>query len=233
MLAPRIGLTVGRVGRDREDEAAYTAAIVAAHGQPDWVRPELTGEALRAWFERLDGLVLTGGGDIAPGRYHAQAGPRLSGIDAERDDLEITLLRWAIEAGKPILGICRGHQVLNVTLGGALIQDIRTHVPHAGRHEAPGGHSPAWHPVHVRSDSLLCKWIGRTRLTTNSYHHQAVSALGRGLLVSAAAEDGIVEGIELAGHPFALGVQWHPERMLEDPSSRALFGGLTRAADRR
>ncbi len=233
MPAPRIGLTVGRVGRDRQDESPYAAAIAAARGQPEWVRPELTGETLRAWFESLDGLVLTGGGDIAPGRYHARPGPRLSGVDPERDDLEITLVRWAIEAGKPILGICRGHQVLNVALGGSLMQDIRTHAPHAGRHEPARGHSAVWHPVHVRSDSLLCKWIGRTRLTTNSYHHQAVSALGQGLLVSAAAEDGIVEGIELAGHPFALGVQWHPERMLEDPSSRALFAGLTRAAGRR
>ncbi len=234
MPAPRIGLTVGRVGRAPADESPYSAAIAAAGGQPEWVDPERTGDSLRAWFEGLDGLVLTGGGDIHPARYGAHTGPNLSGLDCRRDDLEITLAGWALEAGLPLLGICRGHQLLNVAHGGTLIQDIPTDVPHAGRHDAPrAGEGPVRHAVHLRAGSRLRELIGGTSLVVNSYHHQAVCAVGQGVLVSAAADDGIIEGIEVGGHPFALGVQWHPERMPDAPSSRALFAGLTRAAGRR
>ncbi len=234
MSGPLIGLTVGRVGRDRADESPYTDAIVMAGGRPVWIEPGLTGEALRSWFERVEGLVLTGGGDIAPSRYGEEAGAHLGGIDAERDDLEITLARWAVERRKPLLGICRGHQVLNVALGGSLIQHIPSELPQALRHDADGeSDQPGWHVVHLLPASLLRRVIGRARVTTNSLHHQAVSALGQGLIVSGAAMNGIIEGIELPDHPFALAVQWHPERMARDPSSLALFRGLTLAAARR
>lgn len=234
MSAPRIGLTVGRVGRDRADEFAYFSAIVAAGGQPEWIGQGPTAEALRAWFERLDGLVLTGGGDIAPGRYGASPGPHLAGLDPERDSLEITLAQWAIEARMPLLGICRGQQVVNVALGGSLFQDISSELPQALRHDAHGdGDPPRWHEVHLQPGTRLHRLIGRASVTVNSFHHQAVSALGRGLIASAAAVDGIIEGIELPDPPFALAVQWHPERMARHPSSLALFRGLTLAAARR
>ncbi|MEW6567213.1 MAG: gamma-glutamyl-gamma-aminobutyrate hydrolase family protein [Chloroflexota bacterium] len=237
MPPPLIGLTVGRAARENEDadgDSPYVAAVNKAAGIPVLVPYGLALEALRTLFDRLDGLVLTGGGDIDPRHYGSQPGPRLAGVDAERDQLELTLARWAVEAKKPILGICRGQQLLNVALGGTLIQDIPSECPQAMEHDAPEqGHPGPSHVVRCTADSLLCRLVGQPKLTTNSYHHQAVARLGRGLTATATTADGIIEGIELRGHPFALGVQWHPELMPDAASTRALFTGLTRAAARR
>lgn len=236
MPAPLIGLTVGRDVLDDEGCAAdspYVRAVAAAGGAPFWIPYSLDGDHLLALFERLDALVLTGGGDIDPRHYGCEPGQGLRSVDSERDRLELTLARWAIEASRPILGICRGHQVLNIALGGSLIQDIPTDRPRSVAHEQSETLvDELTHPVRLIPGSLLQSLIGQTDLVTNSSHHQAVDRLGSGLEIVALAADGLVEGIEFTGHPFALGVQWHPERMPGHPASRSLFSGLTKAASR-
>jgi putative glutamine amidotransferase len=155
----------------------------------------------------------------------------LRSIDAERDEMEIHLARWAVEGGRPILGICRGLQILNVALGGTLIQDIATEISGALAHDFPdtAGASIA-HRVDLGPGLLREALEGRPRFDVNSSHHQAVGELGVGLRICGTAPDGVVEAIELPGHPFAAAVQWHPERLLTRPEARALFARLTAEA---
>ena len=179
----------------------------------------------------MDGILLSGGGDIAPARYRASSSPLLRGIDAERDSAELDLVRWAIEGEKPILGICRGLQMMNVAFGGTLIQDIASEMASAFLHDFPDtpGDLIA-HTVDMKP-GLLHEIQGRiASLETNSSHHQAVRKLGKGLRVSGRSPDGIVEALEIPGLPFAAAVQWHPERLLRRTEARALFNGLTHAA---
>jgi putative glutamine amidotransferase len=191
----------------------------------------LDPSALLRFFAQADGLLLTGGGDIAPERYAAPPSPRIRSVDPERDALELLLARWAVERGKPILGICRGLQVINIALGGTLIQDIASEVPGALPHDGPDTPPDAvLHDVDVAEGSLLRALTGLASVEANSSHHQAAQQLGIGLEATARSADGIVEALEAAGHPFAVAVQWHPERLWGRPETRGLFMGLIRAA---
>jgi putative glutamine amidotransferase len=165
----------------------------------------------------LDGLLLSGGEDVNPVLYGEQSEPCMGQVDAERDVAELGLARKWLASGRPLLAICRGHHVLNVTLGGTLYQDIATYIPHALDH----GYAPARpmeklvHPVTLDPRSMLATILGGTSFEVNSAHHQAVKALGNKLTAVAHADDGVVEAIELQGHPFCIGVQWHPEAMVK------------------
>ncbi len=149
-------------------------------------------------LDEVAGLVLTGGGDIAPSRYHAQPGPHTKNISVERDLLELDLLAEAERRGLPVLAICRGLQLLNVARGGTLHQDI-------------GGHKNVDHAVTLTPASRIAAILGASPYTVNSRHHQAVDSLGSGLTVTARAHDGVVEALEDPSHPFLVAVQWHPE----------------------
>jgi putative glutamine amidotransferase len=189
----------------------------------------------------LDGLLLTGGGDVDPSRYgeprHETFSPT---IEAGRDDFELALIRLADERQLPILAICRGIQVLNVARGGTLVQDIPSQVPGALSHqlEVPP-HQPMEfaHEVWIDKDTLLAKLM-RERLSdadacdVNSRHHQAVRQLAPGLIVSATAPDGVIEAIEDPAAKFCLGVQWHPENSFRTGEFRPLFEGFLQAASR-
>lgn len=159
----------------------------------------------------LNGLLLSGGDfDIHPRYYGAKARPELGTIKARRTRFELTMVRAAMGADMPILGICGGAQAINVALGGSLYQDIatelgRTAAEHTSRNSSGG------HAVRIQPDSRLYKIFGRARIHVNTSHHQSVKRLGRGLIVNAIAEDGVIEGIESMRHTFVLGVQWHPE----------------------
>jgi putative glutamine amidotransferase len=239
MPAPIIGITSlpSPAGSEPEEarvvQAAYARAVAAASGLPVLISPDLDEQTLHQLLDRLDGLLLSGGGDIDPARYGAapRAAPR--GFDEARDRTEVHLARWAIEAGVPVLGICRGAQVLNVAQGGTLIQDIASECPgavdHDGRKRRP---DTIAHRARLQSDSLLAGVAGDDDLEVNSAHHQAVLALAPSWRAVAWAEDGIIEALELHDHPFALGVQWHPERLPRRPEAQAIFSGLTRAARR-
>jgi putative glutamine amidotransferase len=195
------------------------------------ISPHLEETPLRAIFERLDGLILSGGGDIQPTLFGEQDSGLLRSVDEQRDQMELALARWALAEGLPLLAICRGIQVLNVATGGTLIQDIPTQVSDALSHSSTGRPMDAVnHTVEVAVDSRLAALVGAGKLGVNTAHHQAVKAVGGGLIITARAPDGVIEAVEHSTHPFCVGVQWHPEAMVESqPVMRLLFEGLVEA----
>jgi putative glutamine amidotransferase len=199
----------------------YLRAIEAAGGMPVVLPP--LGDAA-ALLERLDGICLSGGPDLDPEAYgapdrHAELGPTEPGLDA----FELALARAADERGIPLLGICRGAQALNVARGGTLHQ----HVP-AHRQTEPA--TATTHTVHVDAGTRLAALVGTRPLRVNSFHHQAVDALGRGLRVVARAADGTIEAVEGVGARLVLGVQWHAEGLVAQPRHRVLFEALVAEA---
>lgn len=212
---------------------SYIKAIEAAGGIPVLIPLSVDEDALEIILERLDGLVLPGGGDIDPKHYHGDWHSRLRDIDADRDRVEIFLARKAVEVKKPLLAICRGHQVLNVALGGTMYEDISSQMPDAIKHdyfmEGPRTYLP--HAVAVQPDSRLAHIFGGNIAKVNSLHHQGVRDLAPSLVATAVAPDGLVEGVEIPDHPFAVGVQWHPENLVDnDPAMLALFKAHVAAA---
>ena len=188
---------------------------------------------LRAIYDRLDGVLLAGGVDMAPATFGEAPHPRLGRTDPARDQVELTLARWAIAERKPLLGLCRGHQVLNVALGGTLYQDIEAQVPGAIRHDYFPGFPRDYlaHQVTVTPGSRLHAAAGGSTMPVNSMHHQAVKTLAPGLVVTAQAEDGVIEAIESEGPGYLVGVQWHPEVFEKhDLRIQRLFQGFITAA---
>jgi len=183
--------------------------------------------------EVLDGVVLTGGGDVDPASYGRSAGPAVYGVDAERDAFEFALTRWAVARDVPLLAICRGIQAMNVALGGTLVQDIATELPGALDHFRTDRHDQAVHTVRIEPDTLLGDAMGSGDARTNSMHHQAVAEAAPSSRVVARTPDGVVEAIEVPGARFALGIQWHPECLGEaDQSFRIVRAFVASAADR-
>jgi putative glutamine amidotransferase len=205
----------------------YVEALRAAGAVP-WLIPLMPHDpdTLREIFSRLDGVFLTGGVDVDPARYHEPRHPLCGATDPARDAVEILLLDHATERGLPVLAVCRGIQVLNVALGGALVQDIPSQCPSALHHAPRNGRAVRVHDVHVAPGTRLAAAMVARRLQVNSSHHQAISRLAHGLRVSARAPDGIIEGAEWEGSDWwAVGVQWHPEELVETAEAwdRGLF----------
>jgi putative glutamine amidotransferase len=213
---------------------SYVQAVLSAGGLPVIIPVGVSREGLRDLFARLDGLLLTGGGDIDPQRFQGLPHPRVYGIDLRRDELEISLAQMAAEARKPFLGICRGIQVINVALGGTLFTDIGDQHANALRHDwypdIPRNYLA--HPVAVAAGSRLAQILGGEEFEVNSLHHQGLDQVPPALRVVARAPDALIEGVELPGHPFGIGVQWHPEWLQEHTPQRLLFEALVRAAGR-
>ncbi|MFF5209804.1 gamma-glutamyl-gamma-aminobutyrate hydrolase family protein [Streptosporangium sp. NPDC000396] len=197
----------------------YIDHVARAGGQPVILPP--AGEPATL-VGRLDGLILAGGGDIDPARYGQAPHEQTGYIRQFRDDAEFELVRAALERGIPFLGVCRGLQVLNVSLGGSLRQHLPDTVGHRGHAPAPGHFGRM--PVRLASGSRTAKVFNSETVDVAHYHHQAIDRLGAGLTVTAHAEDGTIEAVELENHPFALAVQWHPEADDEG----ALFEALVR-----
>ena len=216
----------------------YFLAVTAAGGVP-WMIPLLDEDpaTLREIYDRLDAVVLPGGVDLDPATYGEAAHPRCGRPDPARDRVELQLARWAIADRKPLLGLCRGIQVLNVALGGTLWQDIEAQIPDALKHDywpsAGFGRDYLAHPVELVAGSRLRELLQRERLQVNSMHHQAIRGLSPQLVATALAPDGVVEGIESsAGDRFLIGVQWHPEVFEPtDEATRRLFRELVGAAN--
>ena len=206
----------------------YCAAVIRAGGLPVLLPHE--PEAAEAYLDGLDGLVVTGGAfDVDP--LHFGAGERHATVTTKdrRTDFEIAATRAALARDLPLLGICGGQQLLNVVLGGTLIQHIPDEVPDALAHEQPNPRDEPGHGVAVTPDTLLHRICGTDRLKVNSAHHQAARDLGPGVTVNAVAPDGVIEGIEHADRRFCLGVQWHPEYAVS-AGDEAIFGALVEAA---
>ncbi|HLH22971.1 MAG TPA: gamma-glutamyl-gamma-aminobutyrate hydrolase family protein [Chloroflexota bacterium] len=215
---------------------SYARAVAAAGGLPVLLPLLDDAAALRALYDRLDGLLLPGGGDVNPARYGQPARPEchVEGVDDCRDHVELTLARWALADGKPLLGICRGQQALAVAAGGALYQDIPTQLDGALPHEHADARTALVHPIRVEPTSRLAAVLGAAALDVNSIHHQAVARLADGWRPVAWAPDGVVEGIEHPAHPFALAVQFHPEELVpaHAPSVR-LFAAFVAACQQK
>ena len=212
---------------------AYLTSLDGAGLTPIVVPPFAGGDRCAdrdAILDVVSGLVLTGGEDVDPARYGAEPHPRLSTVHAERDATELSLLDGARERLLPTLAICRGIQVMNVGLGGTLIQDIPSQRPSAIAHDGDGPRSDRTHAITLMRDSRLARAVARDQITVNSFHHQAVDALATGVIVTATAHDGVIEGIETEpGNPWwALGIQWHPEDLTggPEPWDRALFAAF-------
>jgi putative glutamine amidotransferase len=212
---------------------SYVRAVERGGGASVIIPPYLELPALRAVFDHLDGLLVSGGGDIHPAYFDEEDSGLLWLVDEGRDRSELTLARWSLAEKLPLLAICRGHQVLNVAAGGTLIQDIPASVPGALTHTTIAGRpkDSIAHPVEVTPGTRLAALVGAGELGVNSAHHQAVKKVGDGLIVTARAPDGTIEGLESPTHPFCVGVQWHPEVMIESqPVMCHLFVGLTETA---
>jgi putative glutamine amidotransferase len=237
MTSPIIGITTGRQADDAGEPwvqvtEAYVRAILHAGGLPILLPVGLAGERLREIQARLSGVLLTGGDDIDPALFHGEPHPKVAGVDPGRDDLELSLARWATDSGVPFLGICRGCQVVNVALGGTLFTDIPDQVPGALRHVhlKSEPRSRIAHDVSVEQDSCLAGIVGTRSLPANSSHHQSAKEIGAGLVVTAHAPDGVIEALELPGHPFGLAVQWHPEWLPGVTAHEAIFSAFIQAA---
>jgi putative glutamine amidotransferase len=234
---PLIGITTGHIldedGRYiHRVSDSYVRSIIDAGGLPVLIPAGLTQSDLADLRARLDGLLLTGGPDIDPALFNGQPHPRVYGVDAARDAVELTLAQQAAGNGLPLLAICRGVQVLNVVLGGTLYTHLPDQLPGAVEHEHQEG-TPLdliKHPVRVTAGTRLESILGGPDVPVNSLHHQGVQRLASGLTAAACAPDGLVEAVELPDHPFAVGVQWHPECMPKVPAMRALFKNFVEAA---
>jgi len=208
---------------------AYITALELAGLVPIVIPPLSDASAARSVIAAVDGLVLTGGEDVDPALYGQQRHERLSTVNRSRDETEIALVLAAREARKPVLAICRGPQLLNVALGGTLIQDIASCVRDALPHDAEGVHDvrdTRAHDVMIEPGSRIAAAVGETRISVNSLHHQSILDPAPGLRITARAPDGIIEAVESEGDDWwALGVQWHPEEMNDSPEpwDRGIF----------
>ncbi len=211
---------------------AYVQAVLNNGGAPVLIPLGLPEEILRSILQRVDGVIFSGGGDVQPKIYHSRMHPKVSGVDRDRDRVELSLFQDVLQTSKPFLGICRGFQVLNIALGGTLYEDILDQHSGAMRHnwrpEFPRDY-PA-HPVQIVEESRLAQVLGAPVLEVNSLHHQGIRSLAPRLKASAVAPDGIIEGVELPEHPFCLAVQWHPEAMQSVPQMRQIFQAFVQAA---
>jgi putative glutamine amidotransferase len=214
----------------------YLESVRRAGGDPRVLDPatDVAGQIVAS----VDGLLFTGGGDVDPARYGEQPEPSVAGVDPARDAFEIPLLQLAVANRLPLFGICRGMQVLNVALGGTLVQDVPAQTTTSLEHSKP---TPLWaiaHEVWVTRGSRLAglmreRLAGADSCAVNSRHHQAVRRLADLFEVSATAPDGVIEAIEHSGLPFCVAVQWHPENFWRTGEFRELFEGFVAACERR
>lgn len=211
---------------------SYIQAVLHAGGVPVVIPVGLLEEDLQTLLAHLDGILFTGGSDIDPQRFNGRSHPRVYGIDERRDALELRLVRMAAEEGKPFLGICRGIQVINVALGGTLYTDIADQLPHALKHDwyPDSPRNFLAHPVRLEPECRLAQILGGQSVEVNSLHHQGLEHLAPSLRAVGFAPDQLIEAVELPGHPFGLGIQWHPEWLQDDASQRQLFRAFVEAA---
>lgn len=213
---------------------AYVHAVEDAGGIPVLIPMLNDISVLEALLSRLDGLLLSGGGDVDSVRYNEDARPMLGSVDTQLDELEFTLVQWALQANMPILGVCRGMQLLNVAFGGSLYQDLGEEYPGVIEHcrrELP--RNTLIHNIHVATGSRMEKILGTNELWINSLHHQANKAPGANVYVSGRAEDDVAELLEVPDYRFVMGIQGHPEEIYTQEAACArLFSAFITACAR-
>lgn len=237
-MNPVIGITPSI---DEENGLYYVSednvyAISQAGGIPIILPYEMNQTYIEKMVRTIDGLYLTGGNDIDPTFFSEEPHPKLGNIQRIRDEFEITFIQKTIEAKKPVFAVCRGSQILNIALGGCMYQDIYDQRDaELLQHEQKAIKSHASHYVNIKEGSKLHRLVKNSRIKVNSRHHQANRTLGKSLIISGKASDGIIEAIESSRDVFILGVQWHPENMVRtgDESSILLYKGFIEACKNR
>lgn len=233
--------TVGIVGNILTMENGIMPGLERAYVNDDYIRAvEKAGgipivlpvigeyEKIKKQIELCDAIIISGGQDIHPMFYNEEPNQKLGLVYSKVDQYQISLAKLALENNKPILGICRGHQVLNVACGGSLYQDTSEMDGNILKHSQQGKRYDYSHKIIIKEDSMLRNLLGEESLV-NSFHHQCIKDLGKGLKVSAVATDGVIEAIEMEGMNFVLGVQWHPEMMVtESEDMMVIFKELIR-----
>ena len=210
---------------------SYVNAVIQAGGIPVLIPSLIPEDGWKAVYTRLDGILFSGGGDIgiehSPGEPH----PRINDVDLPRDSIEFNFAQAAALDGKPFLGICRGCQVINVALGGMLYTHIPDQLPNALDHDYPGNKRTVLvHEVKIEEGTRVAEIYGEPIIKVNSLHHQGLKDIASPLRMAGHAPDGLVEAIELPDHPFGLAVQWHPEWLTDQESTRNLFRKFVEAA---
>jgi putative glutamine amidotransferase len=235
-MKPLIGITTNQSKNTNGQPTvalmqSYVNAIMQAGGVPVLIPSMIHDDGWDALYARLDGILFSGGGDIALEHFPGDAHPRIDDVDPERDSVELKMLNAAAEDGKPFLGICRGCQVMNVALGGTLYTHIQDQLPKALDHSYPGNmRTVLVHEVKIEEGTLIAEIMGEPILKVNSLHHQGLKDIAPSLRVTGVAPDGLVEAVELPDHPFGIAVQWHPEWLTDQESTRNLFIKFVEAA---
>ena len=238
-MQPIIGITTNQ-GKNINDHPtsyllhSYVNAIMQAGGVPVLI-PSLIAndDGWSALYSRLDGILFSGGGDIALDRFAGDPHPRIDEVDPNRDAVELNMLHAAVSDGKPFLGICRGCQLVNVGLGGTLYTHLPDQFPGALDHSYPGNmRTVLVHEVKIEEGTHIADILGEPIVKVNSHHHQGLKDIASSLHVAGHSPDGLVEAIELPDHPFGIGVQWHPEWLTDQQPTRNLFRKFVEAAEK-
>lgn len=209
---------------------AYIYAILQAGGVPVMIPSMVADNGWETLYERLDGIVFSGGGDIAPEYYNGKEHARVADVDPLRDTIELRLLHAVVKDGKPFLGICRGIQTVNVGLGGTLYEHLGEQFRGEIDHTYPTNmRTHLVHEVKIEEGTRIADVVGEPVLRVNSLHHQGLCEIAPGLNVTGYAPDGLVEAVELPDHPFGLAVQWHPEWLTDQQATRNLFKAFVEA----
>ncbi len=234
MPKPLIGVTtyntVNKFDRDISAvQHTYIRAVAQGGGIPVLIPAILEDEDRMELYSRLQGVLFSGGGDISLKYFKGDEHPKIADVDDYRDVTELTLLKRSANDGKPFLAICRGVQVMNVALGGTLYTHIPDQFDTSIEHSQDEFTTIA-HPVNIDEDSRMAEIFGETLLQVNSLHHQALKDVASSLKVVGHAPDGVIEAVELLGHPYGMGVQWHPEWLTDQPVMRRLFKSFVDAS---
>ncbi|WP_262175753.1 gamma-glutamyl-gamma-aminobutyrate hydrolase family protein [Saccharococcus sp. Marseille-Q5394] len=230
-MKPIIGITSNIDSAAHTLQNTYIQAVIDGGGVP-FIIPTGVESDVQQITTLLNGLIISGGGDMNPHLFNEEPWPELGNVTPERDSIEMELVRHMLKLDKPILGICRGHQVLNVALGGTLYQDIVSQVASPIlQHDQKAKREYQSHAVHIEKGTILESITTSDKIMVNSFHHQAVKDIPSPLVVSGKASDGIAEAVESTDHHFVVGVQWHPESLMQnsDQVSRRLFEAYMKA----
>ena len=228
-LTPSVSDNTKQILQNRD----YADAVIRVGAVPVILPMTEESHVLDQLVAELDGFVFSGGADLGPELYGQEKLPVCGDTSPVRDRVEMYLLKKCLAVQKPFLAICRGFELFNVALGGTLYQDIETQRPDSLFHPCYDKPADQVHEVDIEPGTMLQQIVQNNRIRVNSRHHQGVCGIGKGLIVSGRASDGLIEALELPGHPFAVGVQWHPETLSSYvPEAVRLFGALKDAAAR-